>query len=98
MHPLAGTIAIVSVIAIISFTVLEIVKAIIGSRAAQWGKDGNTRLPPMFEKMFEKAVADRDEKLLKMEARLRVLEQIVTDNYGSKKLAAEIDKLGDERA
>jgi len=90
--------AIVAIVAIISYTVLSMVRTVVQCKSAQWGKDGNQALPPLFEKMFAKAIAERDEKLHKMEARLRVLEEIVTDGYGSKKLAAEIDKLGDDRA
>ena len=90
--------AIVAIVAIISHTLLSMVKTIAQRKSAQWGKDGDQTLPPLFEKMFEKAIAERDEKLHRMEARLRVLEEIVTDSYGSKKLAAEIDKLRDEHA
>jgi hypothetical protein len=88
--PFAGMI--VGVIAIISHTILTIVKTVWGDKA-QWGKNGNTTVPPLFEKMFAKAVSERDEKIRKLEDRVAVLEKIVTDNHGASKLADEIERL-----
>jgi ribonucleotide reductase alpha subunit len=58
----------------------------------QWGKN-TQQVPPLFEKMFEKAASERDEKIRKLEDRIAVLEKIVTDNHGASKLADEIEKL-----
>ncbi len=79
---------------IVGGTILLIVKTVYKNKA-QWGKDSNLQVPPMFEKLFAKNVAERDEKMRKMEERIQVLEKIVTDTHGSSKLAAEIDKLRD---
>lgn len=83
---------VIAVVAIISHTVLSIMEGFTGSKNAQWGKD-NQAVPPMFEKMFEKAASERDEKILRMEARIAVLEKIVTDNHGASSLADEIAAL-----
>lgn len=79
-------------ISIISWTVLSIVKTVVGNKA-QWGKNGNMQVPPLFEKMFEKAASERDEKIRKLEERVAVLEKIATDGHHSSRLADEIEKL-----
>ena len=48
---------------------------------------------PRGDGVLEKALADRDAKIKKLEERMRVLEQIVTDNYQSHDLAKEIEGL-----
>lgn len=86
------TIAIIAVVAIISYTIISIFKTIF-NRTPQWGRNGNMAVPPLFEKMFEKAASERDEKFRKLEDRIAVLEKIVTDSHGASKLADEIEKL-----
>ncbi len=81
---------------VIGGTILSIVKTVYNNKA-QWGKDGNLQVPPLFEKLFAKNVAERDEKMRKMEERIQVLEKIITDTHGSSKLASEIERLRDER-
>jgi hypothetical protein len=82
---------------IIGSTIVTIVKTVCANKQ-QWGKNGNLSVPPLFEKMFEKAASERDEKIRKLEERIVVLEKIVTDSHRSSRLADEIDKLRDEGA
>jgi hypothetical protein len=84
---------VIAVIAIIAGTIKSIVNAVLSSKSSQWGKDGNQKVPPLFEKMFERAASERDEKIRKLEERIIVLEKIVTDNHGASKLADEIARL-----
>jgi hypothetical protein len=86
-------IMVIFVVSIISSTVNSIVKTVVNNRNAQWGKNGNTSVPPLFEKMFEKAASERDDKIRKLEDRVAVLEKIVTDSHGASKLADEIERL-----
>lgn len=81
------------IVGILAFTLLSIVKTIANRGAAQWGKDANQPVPPLFEKMFAKAVSERDEKIRKLDDRVAVLEKIVTDSHGASKLADEIESL-----
>jgi len=60
-----------------------------------WGKTPDS-VPPMFQKMTDKAMAERDEQIASLQERVQVLEQIVTDQHNQSKartLADEIDKL-----
>jgi len=60
-----------------------------------WGKTPDD-VPPMFQKMTDKAMAERDEQIASLQERVQVLEQIVTDQHNQSKartLADEIDKL-----
>jgi polyhydroxyalkanoate synthesis regulator phasin len=60
-----------------------------------WGKTPNG-IPPMFQKMTDKAMADRDEVIESLQERVEVLEKIVTDQHNQSKarnLADEIDRL-----
>ena len=50
----------------------------------------------MFQKMTDKAMAERDEQIASLQERVQVLEQIVTNQHNQSKartLADEIDKL-----
>lgn len=60
---------------------------------AGWDKDGNVQVPPMFDRMLDKAMAERDDRIQSMEERIRVLEQIVTDGHKRHSLADEIERL-----
>ena len=60
-----------------------------------WGKNQHG-VPPMFQKMTDKAMAERDEEIADLRERIEVLEKIVTDQHNQSKaraLADEIDKL-----
>lgn len=60
-----------------------------------WGRHPNG-IPPMFQKMTDKAMAERDELIESLRERIEVLEQIVTDQHNQSKareLADEIDNL-----
>ena len=60
-----------------------------------WGKNQNG-IPPMFQKMTDRAMADRDADIETLKERVEVLERIVTDQHNQSKaraLADEIDRL-----
>lgn len=60
-----------------------------------WGRNPNG-VPPMFQKMSDKAMAERDAVIDSLQERIEVLEKIVTDQYKdtrTRKLSDEIDKL-----
>lgn len=78
-----------AILKLIVNTVLEIVRP----KAASWDKNGNIQVPPMFDKMLAKAMAERDEQIRTMEERIQVLEQIVTDGHKRDTLAEEIESL-----
>ena len=62
-----------------------------------WGKTPDS-VPPMFQKMTNKAMAERDEQIASLQERVEVLEKIVTDQHNQSKartLADEIDKLNE---
>lgn len=84
---------VIFVVGISSFTILALARMIVNGRSQQWGKDGNAKVPPLFEKMFEKAASERDEKIRKLEDRVAVLEKIATDGHSASRLADEIEKL-----
>lgn len=70
------------------------IKAVHDNRQ-HWGK-GPNGVPPMFQKMADRAMADRDEVIEDLQDRVEVLEKIVTDQHNQSKareLAEEIDKL-----
>ena len=46
-----------------------------------------------FRHELEKELADRDDKAVALEERVRVLERIITENYNADSLSDEIDKL-----
>jgi hypothetical protein len=77
--------------------VVSIVKAVTGRNSTHWGHDGNMPVPPLFEKMFEKAMEKRDVESRALRERIEVLEKIVTDSHASVDLANEIDRLRDKR-
>jgi len=60
-----------------------------------WGRTPKG-VPPMFQKMTDKAMEERDEVIQSLRERIEVLEKIVTDQHKqsrSSKLSEEIDKL-----
>jgi hypothetical protein len=63
-----------------------------------WKSDPeNTHVPPMFNKMLEKAMAERDTEINNLRERVEVLEKIVTDTHKSSTLADEIERLRDRK-
>ena len=62
-----------------------------------WHKQRNMQVPPMFQKMMEKAMEERDNELQDLKDRVAVLEKIVTDNHQSNSLADEIERLRDRK-
>lgn len=64
---------------------------------AGWHKQRNMDVPPMFQKMMEKAMAERDNEVEMLKDRVAVLEKIVTDNHQSNSLADEIERLRDRK-
>jgi len=57
----------------------------------------NAQVPPMFHKMLDKAMAERDAELQVLRERIEVLEKIVTDGHKSHSLADEIERLRDNK-
>jgi hypothetical protein len=53
----------------------------------------NMQVPPMFHKLLEKAMSERDAEIQSLRERVEVLEKIVTDGHKSSALADEIEKL-----
>ena len=84
---------VLAIVAIVSGTVQSVVKMVLNNKSQDWGKNGNAPVPPLFEKMFEKSIAERDDKIRRLEDRVSVLEKIVTDEHGAGKLADEIERL-----
>ena len=60
---------------------------------ASYGKSRNMKVPPLFEKMLEKAMEERDAEISALKERVQVLESIVVETHKSKRLADEIDRL-----
>lgn len=62
-----------------------------------WSSDAeNMAVPPMFQKLLEKAMKERDEEIGKLRERIEVLERIVTDGHKGSSLADEIERLRDK--
>lgn len=61
-----------------------------------WGKESNMQVPPMFQKLLEKAMEERDVEIRQLRERIEVLEKIVTDTHKSSSLADEIERLRDK--
>ena len=60
-----------------------------------WGKDPDG-IPPMFEKMADKVMEERDAELDDLKERVAILERLVTEQHHiseSQKLADEIENL-----
>lgn len=85
---------IVPVAAIIAWAFVASVRAKNGVGHPRWGRhDENIATPPMFNKMMEKAMADRDAEMQNLKERIIVLEKIITDTHKSHALSEEIEKL-----
>lgn len=88
---------IIPVVAIICWAVISIVKIKNGVGHGWHHSPRNTHVPPMFEKMLEKAMEERDTEIKGLRERIEVLEKIVTDSHASVSLASEIDQLRDRK-
>lgn len=88
---------IIPVVAIIAWAVVAVVKAKHGIPDAEWDEEGKPmHRPPMFRKMFEKEIAERDDEIRKLKERVLVLEKIVTETHSRHSLSEEIDNLRDK--
>lgn len=57
----------------------------------------NSHVPPMFQKLLEKAMAERDAEIAQLRERIEVLEKIATDGHKASSLADEIERLRDAK-
>lgn len=90
---------IIPVVAIVCWAIIRIVRIRSGQPRVGWfDADHNRPLPPMFEKMLGKAMAERDEQADKLRKRIEVLEKIVTDNHKSSTLSDEIERLREQQS
>jgi hypothetical protein len=85
-----------------AWTVVSIVRARHGIggplHRVGWHSDpDNTVIPPMFQKLLDKAMADRDSEITALRERIQTLETIVIDTHKSSRLSDEIEKLRDKR-
>lgn len=93
----------VAVIAIVAMVIKTWIRAHYGingpfDRKRGWDPNAeNAHVPPMFNKMLEKAMAERDAELQKLRERVEVLERIATDGRKSHDLADEIERLRDQK-
>ena len=82
----------IAIVAIICWMIVKVAK--IKNGVTGWHeRPSNSHVPPMFDKMLEKAMQERDAEIKSLRERIEVLEKIVTDNHGASKLADEIEKL-----
>lgn len=88
---------IIPVIAILAWAAIKITRIKHGAERGWHESPRNTHVPPMFEKMLEKAMEERDAEIANLRERIEVLEKIVTDNHKSASLASEIDRLRDAK-
>jgi hypothetical protein len=65
-------------------------------RKDPWSTDNGTRdVPPMFQKLLDKAMADRDAEQATLKERIATLERIVVDSHSRLDLSGKIDKLSE---
>lgn len=89
---------IIPVVAIICWAVVSVVRAKHGypdiPPGGEWDENGKpVHTPPMFNKLLEKAMAERDAQIQSLKERIIVLEKIVTDSHKTHRLSEEIEKL-----
>lgn len=88
---------IIPVVAIVCWAFVTMIKVRHGVGRHGWRHDpSNIETPPMFRKMFEKEMSDRDSEIQQLRERVEVLEKIVTDGHKSSSLADEIERLRDK--
>lgn len=88
---------IIPVVAIVCWMIIKIARIKNGGDTGWHHSPRNMNVPPMFDKMLEKAMQDRDAEIRNLRERVEVLEKIVTDSHASVSLASEIDKLRDAK-
>ena len=88
---------IIPVIAILAWAAISITRIKYGGERGWHHNPRNMHVPPMFEKMLEKAMEERDAEIASLRERIEVLEKIVTDSHASSSLASEIDRLRDTK-
>lgn len=67
------------------------------SRFGYWGNEKNLHIPPMFEKLMNKGMAERDEQIASLRERIEVLEKLLVDTHKSRTLAEEIERLRNQQ-
>jgi hypothetical protein len=82
----------------VAWTVVSVARAKNGiggpfSRAGWHSNPENMEIPPMFQKLLDKAMAERDEEISELKERIQTLEKIVIDTHKSSRLSDEIEKL-----
>jgi hypothetical protein len=93
---------VIPVIAIAGWVTVTWIRAHYGIQSPWDRKHGwkenpaNTHVPPMFQKLMEKAMAERDVEIHSLRERIEVLEKIVTDGHKTSSLADEIERLRDK--
>ena len=75
-------------------TVIVLVRARLANQN-KWSGN-STQVPPMFDKMLDRAMQQRDERHRRLRERIEVLEHIVTDSHKSHELVDAIEKLKDQ--
>lgn len=88
----------VGVVAILGWVAVTWIRAHYGVpgpfRKSRWDHNqGNLHVPPMFQKLLDKAMSERDAEIHALRERVEVLEKIVTDGHKSTTLADEIERL-----
>lgn len=95
--------AIIPVIGILGWVAVTWIRAHYGipshfDKKRGWASNPeNMTVPPMFQKLLEKAMAERDAEIQSLRERVEVLEKIVTDGHKSNALADEIERLRDQK-
>lgn len=88
---------IIPVVAIVCWMIVKVARIKNGVDTGWHERPRNSHVPPMFDKMLEKAMQERDAEIKSLRERIEVLEKIVTDNHASTNLASEIEKLRDAK-
>jgi hypothetical protein len=61
-----------------------------------WGGK-NASVPPLFDKMMNKAMSERDQQIATLRERIEVLEKLLVDTHKSRSLSEEIEKLRNQQ-
>lgn len=85
------------IVAIVCGMIIKVIKIRHGVDTGWHERPRNSNVPPMFDKMLEKAMQERDAEIKSLRERVEVLEKIVTDNHASTNLASEIERLRDAK-
>lgn len=64
----------------------------------RWSHDAkNLTVPPMFEKLVNKAMEERDTEIGNVRERVEVLEKLLVDTHKSRSLSEEIERLRNQQ-